>query len=102
MPDLGLTIKTLREARQFSLSKVAELAGLNAGFVSQLESNQRNASAGTLGKLADALNVPHRLLLYVAGLLSSGDVDAESKDLVSTLDRLEKLELALRQKLEGR
>lgn len=100
MPDLGLTLKMLREARQLSLSAVAEKADLNTGFMSQLESNQRNASAETLGKLAEALDVPNRLLLYVAGLLSSGEVDAKSRDLAATLNRIEKLESALRQKLE--
>jgi transcriptional regulator with XRE-family HTH domain len=100
MPDLALTIKLLREARQLSVSKVAELAHLNVGFVSQLESNQRNASAETLAKLANALQVPPRLLLYVAGLLPSRDVDAKSRDLATTLDRLEKLELALQRKLQ--
>jgi transcriptional regulator with XRE-family HTH domain len=99
MPDLGLTIKTLREARQFSVGQVAKLADLNAGFVSQLESNQRNASAGTLAKLAHALEVPHRLLLFVAGLLPHREIDAKSAELARTLNHLEKLEHALRSKL---
>jgi transcriptional regulator with XRE-family HTH domain len=99
MPDLDLTIKTLREARQLSVSKVANLADLNIGFVSQIESNQRNASADTLAKLAKALEVPHRLLLFAAGLLAFDDVDRKSKDLASTLDQLAELEGRLRRKL---
>jgi transcriptional regulator with XRE-family HTH domain len=101
MPDLGPLIKSVREARQLTISAVAKRADLDVGFVSQLEGNHRKASAETLVKLATALEIPQRLLFYAAGFLEKRDIDEQSVDLAATFDRITKLESAFRAKLKS-
>src|SRR5215212_2258108 len=56
-------LKRLREERGLSQVKLAARADLNPATVNQIERGMRNASPGTLHKLADALGVSlHELL----------------------------------------
>ena len=50
-------LKRLREERNLSQVKLAARADLNPATVNQIERGMRNASPGTLHKLADALGV---------------------------------------------
>src|SRR5918995_379843 len=50
-------LKRLREERGLSQVKLAARADLNPATVNQIERRMRNASPGTLRKLADALEV---------------------------------------------
>lgn len=54
---LGERIRALRQGRRLTLRRLAEGAGTSAGFLSQLERGQVNASIGTLRKLAMGLGV---------------------------------------------
>jgi transcriptional regulator with XRE-family HTH domain len=57
-PDLGMTIRRLRESRQLSLKEVAARSGLTQSFLSQVERNLTSPSVASLRKVAQALGVP--------------------------------------------
>jgi DNA-binding XRE family transcriptional regulator len=51
-------LKAVRQWRGLTQVALAEAAGVNQGFVSEIESGTKGASAETLAKLAGALRVP--------------------------------------------
>ena len=55
--ELGSRIREFRQVRKLSLRDLASRAGISAGFLSQLERGQVNASVGTLRRLAEELGV---------------------------------------------
>ena len=57
-PDLGMTIRRLRESCQFSLKEVAARSGLTQSFLSQVERNLTSPSVASLRKVAQAFGVP--------------------------------------------
>ena len=57
-PDLGLTIRRLRESRRLSLKEVAARSGLTQSFLSQVERNLTSPSVASLRKVAQAFGVP--------------------------------------------
>lgn len=54
---VGPRIKAFRTARRVSLRQLAEMTGTTASFISQLERNLCGANAGTLMKIAAALDL---------------------------------------------
>lgn len=57
-PDLGATIRRLRESRNLSLKEVAARSGLTQSFLSQVERNLTSPSVASLRKVAQAFEVP--------------------------------------------
>jgi len=57
MQNINTTIKTLREKQGLSQRSLAELAGISAAALSQLESGRASPSVATLEKLADGLGI---------------------------------------------
>jgi transcriptional regulator with XRE-family HTH domain len=57
-PLVGGQIRRRRRDRNLTLSAVAELTGLNVGYLSQVENDKASPSLETLSALADALDVP--------------------------------------------
>ena len=57
-PLVGAQIRRRRRERQLTLTGVAELTGLNVGYLSQVENDKASPSLETLAALADALDVP--------------------------------------------
>ena len=57
-PKVGAQIKRRRRERALTLAQVGELAGLNVGYLSQIENDKASPSLETLAALADALDVP--------------------------------------------
>jgi transcriptional regulator with XRE-family HTH domain len=55
---VGAQIRRRRRDRNLTLSSVAELTGLNVGYLSQVENDKSSPSLETLAALADALDVP--------------------------------------------
>ncbi|WP_439576044.1 helix-turn-helix domain-containing protein [Phreatobacter sp.] len=51
-------VKAVRQWRGLTQSALAEAAGINQGFVSEIESGAKGASPETLARLAVALGVP--------------------------------------------
>lgn len=57
-PDVGATIRRLREERNLSLKEVAARSGLTQSFLSQVERNLTSPSVASLRKMAQAFGVP--------------------------------------------
>ncbi len=57
MQRIGEKIKTLREQQALSQRALADLAGISAAALSQLEAGQSSPSVATLEKLADGLGI---------------------------------------------
>lgn len=55
--NLGERVRELRALRHMSTRQLAELAGISAGYVSQIENGQANVSLDVLRKIADAFGV---------------------------------------------
>ncbi|WP_437889760.1 helix-turn-helix domain-containing protein [Phytobacter sp. V91] len=55
---LATTLKTLRQARGWSLSKLAEQTGVSKAMLGQIERNESSPTVATLWKIATGLNVP--------------------------------------------
>ena len=57
-PQVGAQIRRRRRDRDLTLAGVAELTGLNIGYLSQVENDKASPSLETLAALAAALDVP--------------------------------------------
>ncbi|MGH2429915.1 MAG: helix-turn-helix domain-containing protein [Candidatus Limnocylindria bacterium] len=57
-PLVGAQIRRRRRERNLTLAGVADLTGLNIGYLSQVENDKASPSLETLAALADALDVP--------------------------------------------
>jgi transcriptional regulator with XRE-family HTH domain len=57
-PLVGAQIRRRRRDRDLTLARVAELSGLNIGYLSQVENDKASPSLETLAALAAALDVP--------------------------------------------
>lgn len=62
-PLVGARIRALRAERGLTLSQVGERAGLNVGYLSQVETDKASPSLETLAALADTFDVPIAWLL---------------------------------------
>lgn len=72
---LGGFIKEKREALGYSRNKLAELTGISHTELRRIEIGDRtHPSATHLNKIADALHLPHSVLLVKAGYMAPGDV----------------------------
>lgn len=60
----GEKIRQMREERSWTLSELAEKAGLSASYLSELERGETNPSLKTIQKIASALNVDNMRLLH--------------------------------------
>jgi transcriptional regulator with XRE-family HTH domain len=57
-PAVGRQIRRWRSERGLTLARVAEAAGLNVGYLSQIENDKASPSLACLSSLAGALDVP--------------------------------------------
>lgn len=58
LSSLGAILRSLRQCKNLTLERLAELSGLSTGLLSQLERGIGNPSLNTLLILADTLEVP--------------------------------------------
>ena len=65
--QFGRKLKALRERRGVSQAELADRAGLSREYVNKLEAGKYDPTLGTLGRLAKALGVTERELLYARG-----------------------------------
>lgn len=71
--DIGQRLRTLRMARGMSIGDLAQVAGVSAGIISQIERGQANPSLKTLERIRTALGVSLWALLEQSAPQSSGD-----------------------------
>lgn len=55
---LSVTLKTLRQARGWSLTQTAEVTGVSKAMLGQIERNESSPTVATLWKIATGFNVP--------------------------------------------
>ncbi|XTZ40534.1 helix-turn-helix domain-containing protein [Salmonella enterica] len=55
---LAATLKSLRQARGWSLSRLSEETGVSKAMLGQIERNESSPTVATLWKIATGLNVP--------------------------------------------
>lgn len=60
---LAVTLKTLRQQRGWSLSRLAEETGVSKAMLGQIERNESSPTVATLWKIATGLNVPFSLFI---------------------------------------
>lgn len=97
---LAEQLRGRRKAAKLSIEKLAELAGIGAGFLAHIETKQKKPSVATLGKIANALKIPvaklfddqpapqaeadYRLALQLTHLLHNR-TPAQKKAIVNTI-----------------
>jgi transcriptional regulator with XRE-family HTH domain len=79
--NIGEKIRKMRESKDFSMRKVAEMAGISASLVSQIETGKVDPSLNTLRKLSFALDTP--LFYFVI------DEESSNQSVVKLPDRRE-------------
>ncbi|ENR0232212.1 helix-turn-helix transcriptional regulator [Enterobacter bugandensis] len=62
---LAATLKTLRQARGWSLSKLADETGVSKAMLGQIERNESSPTVSTLWKIATGLNVPFSAFITI-------------------------------------
>lgn len=63
---IGKALKLCRSARDLSLEIVAERAGISTSYLSRLENDKREPTLAMIGKVADALEVPVPVVVFLA------------------------------------
>lgn len=61
--ELGNRLKALRESKEFSQEKLAQLLGIKRSSLSQIENGERKISAEELGNLSKILDIPTDVIL---------------------------------------
>lgn len=56
--EYGKKVKEIRKKKGVSQESLADLAGLDRTYISDIENGKRNVSLETIFKIAEALNIP--------------------------------------------
>lgn len=64
--NLGKAIKLCRTQKNLKQSELAEKANISVSYLSLLEKGKRDPSFSTVEKVADALEVPISILMFLA------------------------------------
>lgn len=86
---IGKALKLCRSARDLSLEIVAERAGISTSYLSRLENDKREPTLAMIGKVADALDVPVPVVVFLAaepGELKGMDKKTEQRFAQLALD----------------
>ncbi len=65
---IGLTVRRLRQDREFTLQALADESGISKSYLGDIEKGRKNPTTDVLEAIAQALEVPPRRLLYHAAL----------------------------------
>lgn len=76
--DIGSAIRSTRKLRGLKQKELAEFCKISPGFLSQIESNQRDFNLSTLENISQHLNVPLPILFFMA--LEESDIPIQKKD----------------------
>lgn len=64
--DIGKVIKTYRVSRDLTQEQLATASGVSRVYISQIERGGRNVTLALLEKLANVLEVPTFIIIYMA------------------------------------
>ena len=78
---LAATLKAQRQARGWSLSKLAENSGVSKAMLGQIERNESSPTVATLWKIATGLNVPFSVFITPS---EGGAYDPQEQAMVIT------------------
>ncbi|POT55260.1 XRE family transcriptional regulator [Citrobacter amalonaticus] len=81
---LAETLKTLRQQRQWSLSRLAEATGVSKAMLGQIERNESSPTVATLWKIATGLNVPFSTFISQPEAGSPPTFDPQQQAMVVT------------------
>lgn len=81
---LAATLKTLRQQRGWSLSKLAEETGVSKAMLGQIERNESSPTVATLWKIATGLNVPFSVFITPAESSGEHAFDPQQQAMVVT------------------
>ena len=65
---IGLTVRRLRQEREFTLQALADESGISKSYLGDIEKGRKNPTTDVIEAVAQALEVPPRRLLYHAAL----------------------------------
>ena len=66
--NIGKAIKICRHQKGMTQAELAKKSDLSVSYLSLLEQNKRDASISVLEKIANSLNIPLSILLFLASL----------------------------------
>ncbi|MEI2264938.1 helix-turn-helix domain-containing protein [Erwinia sp. CGal63] len=72
-PEPGLVLKTLRQARAWSLSEAATQTGVSKAMLGQIERGESSPTVATLWKIATGFNVPFSLFINEQAMRATGE-----------------------------
>ena len=81
--DLGLTIKEIRQEKQYTQEYLAKLCGMTQTYLSQIERNQKEPTISALKDIATALEMPLPVLFFLS--LDDQDVTPEKREAFQTI-----------------
>ena len=64
--NLGKAIKLCRTQKNLSQAELAALVDLSVSYISLLERNKRDPNISTVKVIANALNIPFSILMFLA------------------------------------
>ncbi len=76
--NIGSAIRSARKLRGFKQKELAAICNISPGFLSQIESNQRDLSISTLEGISKQLNIPLPILFFMA--IEENDVPIQKKE----------------------
>lgn len=79
---LSATLKTLRQARGWSLAQAAEKTGVSKAMLGQIERGESSPTVATLWKIATGLNVPFSVFLESAETPARPVFDPQNSSMV--------------------
>lgn len=69
---LGNILRYIRICNNFSAKKTAEIVGVSAAFISEVENNKKKVSLDTLNKFSSCYNIETYRILYFDELEQAG------------------------------
>lgn len=76
--NLGNAIKLARKLKGYKQKELADLCSISPGFLSQIESNQRDLNVSTLEGICKRLEIPIPILFFMA--VEDNDIPPQKKD----------------------
>jgi len=64
LKTIGKNVKTLREMRGYSQGDLAQISGLQRGYIGDVERGSRNLTVSSLSQIAKALGIHPGLLFF--------------------------------------